>query len=136
MPLDQFPTSRSPFSGQIVEALRRHPWARSVTYGVGMNLIGFVASHVLNPAGDREWSMPYVLAVHSLATPFMVALTYGFTRLREEDIDCWNEALRKHGGRYLVIGVALGSVVYLVQTGLALTQGVVSFDYAGWHRMS
>ncbi len=136
MPLDKFSPSQQPLFELIVKALRRHTWARSVTYGIGMNAIGFVASRVVNPAGDREWSMPYVLAVHSLATPFMVALTYGFTRLREEDIDWWNEALRKQGGHYLVMGVALGSVVYLVQTGVALTQGWVSFDPSGWQRSS
>ncbi len=136
MSLDQYPSSRPPILDPIIEALRRHALLRSVTYGVGMNVIGFVASHVLNPSGAQEWSMPYVLAVHTLAMPFMGAFTYAFIRLREEDTDWWAEVLGKKVVRYLCIGVTLGSAVYLAQTGIALMLGWVSFPSPGWRRSS
>lgn len=136
MTLDQNPSSRPRIVEPIIEALRRHALLRSVTFGVGINVIGFLASHVLNPSSNQEWSMPYVLAVHTLATPFMGALTYAFVKVRAEDTDWWNEVVGKKPVTYLSIGVALGSAVYLVQTGLALTLGWVSFPGPGWQNLS
>src|SRR3712207_1085949 len=132
MPIGRVPSPSSTPHEAVLEVLRRRPLWRSVAYGVGMNLIGFAASRIMNPRGDREWSMPYVLAVHSLATPFMVALSYGFTRLREEDINWWNQVIREQGLRHLGRGVALGCVVYLAQVGVAATLGWVRFQTAGW----
>jgi len=66
----------------------------------------------------------------------MVALSYGFTRLREEDINWWNQVIREQGLRHLGRGVALGCVVYLAQVGVAATLGWVRFQTAGWEGSS
>ena len=133
MSFEHLSSSHQPESNAVVRTLQRQALVRSMAYAGGINLIGLAASYVVNPERNRAWSMPLVLANHSLAAPFMVGLTYAFVRLREEDRAWWHRVLLKDGTRQLLVGIALGGGVYLAETGAAMALGWVHFGPGGWY---
>ncbi len=136
MSRDPFPSSPLPESSRIITGLRSHPLLRSVAYAVSINVIGLAATYVVNPDRSREWSMTRDLAIHTLACPFMVGLTYAFVTLRKEDLGWWNQALLKHPLRQVGLGIMLGSAVYVTMTGVACILGWVHFPVRGWQASS
>jgi len=120
----------------VLNALRKHPLLRSVSYGVTVTVISMSSSYIIYPGSDYTWSMSHVLAFNALATPFIAGLTYGFARLKDEDRAWWYEAL---GNDYLLqlgFGLALGSAAYLGVATAAAGLGWVHFQAWGWTDIS
>ena len=119
-----------------LDALRRYPLLRSITYGIGITAISMSSSYIIYPGSEYTWSMSHVLTFNALATPFIVALTYGFVKLRDEDQAWWRETLGNEWLRQLAIGSAIGGGAYLVVIASATVFGWVQFPAWGWNAAS
>ncbi len=101
-----------------------------------MSTLAIACSYIVDPSRDYVWSMSHVLTFNGLATPLMLALTYGFVTLREEDTDWWQRALLEDGVYKLALGLVLGGMVYVTVGSTAAALGWVHFPEWGWHRAS
>lgn len=116
----------------LIKVLQQHALARSITYGVVVNAIGFSVSYILDPSRAQEWSMPRLLTLHTIVAPLVASVTYAFVTLRDEDRDWWERTVIKRSLRDLGLGSLLGSGVYLAGIAVALGSGWVHFPVKGW----
>src|SRR5687768_10468130 len=92
----------------LLNAFRRGPLLRCAIYGISMEAVARVVSRMSNLQPDSAWSMTSVMAYHSLASPLVLGITYGFARLREEDTEWWRQVMLVKAARQLGLGLLIG----------------------------
>src|SRR3712207_259860 len=122
------------FQGEskIVKVLQHHPTLRAGTYIVGAAVtvrgIVYLYDVTLYQGRAAEGNLVSRLSV----APCILALTWGFARLRKEDVSRWNRIPLRQGIVQSIHGIALGSGGFLLAMGIAYIFGWVRFSNWGW----
>ena len=117
---------------KIIKALQHHPTLRAGIYIVGSAVtvrgIVYLYDVTLYQGREAEGNLVSRLSV----APCILALTWGFAKLRQVDVSRWNRIPLRQGIVQSLHGIALGTGGFLLAIGIAYVFGWVSVSNWGW----